>query len=84
MSSSPRYTYTQHWSSGAFITRHVPVPNVPTHFERLVTRAGLQNHPEMWRYENTLVRFARNQHKTKYIPEWFLKELGLGDWEVGQ
>jgi hypothetical protein len=72
----PRYSPS--WSSGAFATRQLPaVPDVPTAFDSLVRRLGLQGHPELWTCDTRLCAFAKKNRKTLYVPEKFLQELGL-------
>lgn len=65
----------------AFVTRELPVPNLPTLFDQLVAECGLENRPDLWPYNDVLRKFAkRNRHK-RYIPESYLEALGI-DGEV--
>lgn len=73
--SPPRYSPS--WSSGAFVQRQLVVPDVPTAFDRLVSRLGLEGHPELWTCDTRLCAFAKKHRKTRYVPEKFLEELGL-------
>lgn len=65
------------WSSGAFGTREVPVPDVPTAFETLIESVGLQTKPELWPYNAKVRAFAQRNRKTRYVPEELLELLGL-------
>ena len=74
---SPLPHYSPSWSSGAFITRAVPVPDLPTQFDELVAACGLTARPDLWQYNEKLRRFARRNRHKKYVPESFLDQLGM-------
>ena len=80
--SLPRYTPS--WSSGAFITRIVPVVDSGTAFGDLVEKLGLANQPAEWRHNRTIRAFVKRNYKHRYIPESLLGELGLedGNWDL--
>ena len=78
--AAPRYTPP--WSSGAFHTRVLIIPDQPSAFETLVRSVGLEKRPDLWRHNDKLRAFARRYYKVRYVPEWFLDEVGLGDVEV--
>lgn len=65
------------WSSGAFVDREISVPNLPTQFDSLVHRLGLETRPDLWTDSRPLCKFAKKFRKTRYVPEFFLAQLGL-------
>ena len=68
------------WASGI---EPAPAPNVPTQFDELVHRLGLEKRPDLWRHDQKIVRFVRTNRKIRYVPEFLLAELGLdGEVEV--
>lgn len=69
------------WSEGP--ARQIPpLPDRPTQFEELVDLVGLGKRPDLWRHNDRLRRFARVHKSTRYVPEWFLAQLGLSaNWE---
>ena len=71
MSAAP---HQARWSSGVE-TR--PAPNVPTEFECLVHRLGLEKRPDLWSDSRPLCEFAKRNKSKRYVPESFLAELGL-------
>ncbi len=76
MSTQPRYSPS--WSSGAFYTRILPpVANVPTAFEQLVEKCGLESRPDLWPYNTQLRAFAKRNRHIRYVPESYLEALGL-------
>lgn len=75
MSTQPRYSPS--WSSGAFMQRTVPVPDVPTLFDQLVAECGLAKRPDLWQYNDRLRAFAKRFRHTRYVPEEYLAALGL-------
>ncbi len=66
------------WASGAGTQ---PAPNIPTQFDSLVLRLGLEKRPDLWQHDQKIVRFVRTNRKIRYVPESLLAELGL-DGEV--
>lgn len=72
---APRYSPS--WSSGAFVTRQLEVPDVPTLFEQLVQSCGLEKRPDLWPHNDKLRAFAKRNRHTRYIPESYLEALGL-------
>ncbi len=76
MSTLPRYSPS--WSSGAFVTRSLPVPNTPPLFDQLVEKCGLQARPDLWAHNDKLRAFAKRNRKVRYVPEFYLEALGFG------
>jgi hypothetical protein len=75
MSTLPRYSPA--WSSGAFRTRNIPVPNLPTAFDALVLKLGLEKRPDLWPHNDKLRAFAKRNRHIRYVPEDYLAALGL-------
>ena len=80
MSTAPRYTPS--WSSGAFHTRVLIIPDQPSAFEKLVLSVGLEKRPDLWRHNDKLRAYARRYYKVRYVPESFLEEVGLDGKEA--
>jgi hypothetical protein len=75
VSSQPRYSPS--WSSGAFVTRRLEVPDTPTQFDALVRSVGLEKRPDLWPHNDKLCKFAKRFYKVRYVPEKYLEQLGL-------
>jgi hypothetical protein len=75
-------THKPSWSTGAYYTRVLHIADGPTEFEQLVEKRGLQNRPELWALDTPLCQFARLNRCKRYVPEFFLVELGLSTEEV--
>lgn len=56
----------------------------PTLFEELVHEVGLEKRPDLWRYNQKLRRFAKQNRRSRYIPESFLDQLGIDAGECDQ
>jgi hypothetical protein len=74
---STKSRYSPAWSSGAFVTRVLQVPDVPTQFDQLVAECGLQSRPDLWPHNDKLRRFAKRNRHIRYVPESYLETLGL-------
>jgi len=65
------------WADGAFATREVPVPDLPSAFEVLVASLDLQDKPELWIHSAKIRAFAKRNRKIRYVPEELLAQLSL-------
>lgn len=78
MSAMPASTpHKNSWATGAFHTRALSVPDWPTAFDQLVYKLGLEHRPDLWQYNSRLRSFAHRNRMTRYVPEQFLRELGI-------
>lgn len=71
--------HKNNWATGAFQTRTLVAPDRPTAFDALVYKRGLEKRPDLWKEDRFLRAFAKSHRMTKYVPEWFLAELGIAD-----
>jgi hypothetical protein len=53
-----------------------------TLFEDLVYALGLEKRPDLWRHNKKLRAFAKQNWRTRYIPESFLGQIGLDGRDI--
>lgn len=59
------------------------MPAVPSRFEKLVEKLGLENNPEQWPHSEPLREWARANRHFYFVPERLLASWGLivkDDW----
>lgn len=75
-------TMQRNWASGL---QNLPgVPDLPTAFENKVRRLGLANSPDSWAHSNALRLWVKANRKRCYVPEWLLRQMGLGEFFEGE